>query len=265
MCGGCIVAGAEYGDHRLEQPSPQQLAFLNDLGIEDKDLQGMTRANASAKIEERLPLLDRFRATHGGKWTTGRQRAALKKVGVVDKDFDTLSMDDAAALLNRLYENNKVPPTDKQMALLEKKGYKGKPPKTRAKASELIKNLIFSDDKATDKQLKFIKERGMAPKVDLNRLTKAQARAIINTFMRRAALPKGLPRQTPQANDGSAPERTGSCHHRQQPSTPPPDPETESTDDTSQEEDEDEEEAESTDHSNYTSDNNSSTSSDDSA
>lgn len=59
-------------------------------------------------------------------------------------------------------------------------------PKTLQGASELIRSLIHTDDKATQEQIKYIKQRNMAPGIDISRLTKAQARVIISRFLRRS-------------------------------------------------------------------------------
>lgn len=165
----------------------------------------MTRAEASNMIDERYALLQAFRQAHNNeKWATGRQRAALKKRGI-NKNFDTMTMEKAKTILHQAYKKNKQPPTQKQVDLLTKKGYTGPPPATLHEASELFANLISSEDKATPAQLKFIRERNMAPNIDLNKLTKSQARAVINAFLRRGHAPRTPQKTTTKQSNRQKP------------------------------------------------------------
>lgn len=84
------------------------------------DMEGISRTNASSYIDDRLPDLQRFRATHSdSKWATGRQRAALDRCGLRNKNYDSMTTQEANDLLRKLYKIRPAPNGKANLAAVE--------------------------------------------------------------------------------------------------------------------------------------------------
>jgi hypothetical protein len=136
------------------------------------------------------------------KWITGAQKklAADNDIKFPD-DVQTCKeakeyMDEHFAA-NGKGKYNQSPATEKQLALLEKMRARDRmpdrfPPSSITEASDMIKELIAKNDKATAKQLAKLKELGvkMTPE-QIDSLTIKQAAALITTLFMNQRKKKG--------------------------------------------------------------------------
>jgi hypothetical protein len=181
----CIAEADVY--HNMDRDAaatPGQVSYLNDLGVLPAEASRMTRAEASAAIEQREPQHKAFRDAHqGARWASGKQRQRMQELGMDESDLVTAEQ--AKDLIGQvlLETPDAIPPTKKQLDLIAKMAPYLPQPTSMTQASALINDLIRKKDKISDKQLELLQKMGCTkPVPELKKLTKMAARSLINQY-----------------------------------------------------------------------------------